>query len=61
MSATTIAVATMTDTVDPLAGSGPAHAALPVSDAAMSVHALRSASRPGFFIVQADFVQFKQC
>jgi hypothetical protein len=51
----------MTDTVDPLAGSEPVHAALPVSDAAMSVHALKSASRPGFFMVQADPFQFKQC
>src|SRR4030088_3184881 len=40
MSATTIAVATMTETVDPPPGSRLGHAALPVSVAAMSVHVL---------------------
>jgi hypothetical protein len=40
MSATTMAVATMTETEDPLPGSRPGQAALPVSDAAISVHAL---------------------
>src|ERR1700688_3969220 len=39
MSATTIAVATMTETVDPPAGSRSGHAGLPVSVTAMSVHA----------------------
>src|SRR3954454_1381322 len=39
MSATTIAVATMTETVEPQKGSRPGHAVLPISDAAMSVRA----------------------
>jgi hypothetical protein len=36
MSATTIEVATMTETVDAPPGSRPGHAALPVPDAVMS-------------------------
>src|SRR3981189_2729889 len=39
MSATTMAVATRTETVDPPAVRSPGHAALPVSDAVISVHA----------------------
>src|SRR6476659_4937062 len=39
MSATTIAVATSTETVDPPLGNWPGHATLPVSDAVMSVPA----------------------
>src|SRR5277367_790485 len=46
MSATTIAVATMTETEEPAPRSRPGHAALPASDAAMSVRA--SGSPPGF-------------
>jgi hypothetical protein len=59
MSATTMAVATMTETVDPLAGSRPAIAARPVSVAAMPVHALGTAPSD-LFIVQAAPYQFKQ-
>jgi hypothetical protein len=55
-----MAVATNTETVDPLPGSLSVHAALPVSDAAMSVHVSRSALRLWFFIVQAVPPQFKQ-
>jgi hypothetical protein len=44
MSATTMAVATITETVDPPPGSRPGHGALSVSDAAISVHALGVAS-----------------
>jgi hypothetical protein len=40
MSATTMAVATTTETLEPPPVSWPGQAALPVSDAAMSVHAL---------------------
>src|ERR1700738_4500098 len=43
MSATTMAVATMTETVVPPPESRPGQAALPVSDAAMPIHALRVA------------------
>src|SRR6476646_7984477 len=43
MSATTIAVATSTETVAPLAGSEPGHAALPVSDVAISDRTLSAA------------------
>src|ERR1035437_8270299 len=43
MSATTIAVATMTETVDPPPGSRPGHAELPAPDAVRSVYALRVA------------------
>src|SRR5213079_1705030 len=39
MSATTMAVATSTETVDPPLGSWPGHATLPVSDVVMSAHA----------------------
>src|SRR5713101_6755307 len=38
MSATTMAVATSTETVDLPLGSWPGHATLPVSDVVMSVH-----------------------
>src|SRR3981189_1672504 len=58
MSATTMAVATMTETVVPAPESRPGHAALSVPDAAMprlTRHARDS------FIVQAGPVQFKQC
>jgi hypothetical protein len=58
MSATTMAVATITETVDPPPGSRPGHAAVPVSDAAMPVHIWGVA--PACFIVQADPYQFKQ-
>jgi hypothetical protein len=62
MSATTMAVATMTETEDP-PGSWPGHAALPVPDVAMSVsvHAPGVVRAPRFFIVQAGPCQFKQC
>src|SRR5882757_9578953 len=60
MSATTMAVATMTETVVPAPESRPGHAALSVPDAAMPVHALRVTPRD-FCIVQAGPVQFKQC
>jgi len=53
-----MAVATMTETVDPPPGSRPGHAAVPVSDAAMPVHALGRHARD--FIVQAAPYQFKQ-
>jgi hypothetical protein len=46
--------------VDPPPASRPGHAALPVSDAAMSVHALGHRARD-FFIVQVGPCQFKQC
>jgi hypothetical protein len=65
MSATTMAAATTTETVDPLPGSRPGQAALPVSDAAMLIQALSvkaSGVMPlSFFIVQAAPRQFKQC
>jgi hypothetical protein len=49
MSATTIAVATTTETVDPALGSRPGHTALPVSDETISVHALgRARHAPDF-------------
>jgi hypothetical protein len=57
MSATTIAVATMTETVDPPPGSRLGQAALPVPDTAISVHA--PGATPAIFIVQADFTRFK--
>jgi hypothetical protein len=60
MSATTMAVATTTDTVEPLLGKRPGNAALPVSDAAMSVRASGHLARD-FFMVQAGTRQFKQC
>src|SRR4051794_19894566 len=60
MSATTIAIATITETLDPPVGSRLGHAALPISDAVMSVHALGAHARD-FFIVQAGPPQFKQC
>src|SRR6266513_3049845 len=60
MSATTMAVATMAETVVPAPKSRPGHAALSVPDAAMPVHALRATPRDSF-IVQAGPVQFKQC
>jgi hypothetical protein len=61
MSATTIAVATITETVDPDPGSRPGHAALPVSEAAMPVLALAPGRHArDFFIVQAAPTQFKQ-
>ena len=62
MSATTMAAATQSETVEPPpAVSRPGKAALPASDAAISVHAF-GASRPGFAsIVQARAYQFKQC
>jgi hypothetical protein len=44
ISATTMAVATVTETVDPPPESWPGHAALPVPDAAMPVYALRVTS-----------------
>jgi hypothetical protein len=53
-----MAVATRTETLEPLAGSRPGNAALPVCDAAMSVHALGPAAFD-FFIVQAAPRQFK--
>jgi hypothetical protein len=46
MSATTIAVATTTETVDPPPGSRLGQAALPVPDTAISVHALGAHARP---------------
>jgi hypothetical protein len=54
-----MAVATMTDTVDPPPESRPGHAALPVSDAAMPVHV--PGVTPLISIVQAGTSQFKQC
>jgi hypothetical protein len=61
MSATTMAVATKTETVDPLPGSRPGHAALPVSDVAMPVHTWGVHHAHDFLIVQAGPCQFKQC
>jgi len=58
MSATTMAVATMTETVVPPPESRPGHAALSVPDAAIPVHALVT---PAGLIVQAGQWQFKQC
>jgi hypothetical protein len=58
MSATTMAVATSTETLEPPPRSG--KAALPVPDAAMSVHAW-GAAPSDFLIVQAGPRQFKQC
>src|SRR3984957_9679944 len=49
MSATTMAVATTTETVDPPPGSRPGQGAVPVSDAAMSVRALRARITPAIF------------
>src|SRR5450631_2707096 len=49
MSATTMAVATTTETLDPSPGSRLGQAAPPVSDAAMSVHALGRARHARFF------------
>jgi len=57
MSATTIAVATTTETEDPPPRSRPGHAALPASDAAMSV---RIQGFSPTFIVQADAAEFKE-
>jgi hypothetical protein len=58
MSATTMAVATTTETVDP-PGSRPGQAALPVSIAAMPVHA--TGVMPLIFSwLQVDPCQFKQ-
>jgi hypothetical protein len=59
MSATTMAVATTTETVDPPPGSRLGHAALPVPSAAISVHA-SGHHAPDFFIVQVAPCQFKQ-
>jgi hypothetical protein len=59
MSATTIAVATKTETVEPRPGSGRIKAALPVFDAAISDRTF-SAARLNPFIVQAGASQFKQ-
>jgi hypothetical protein len=59
MSATTIAIATRTETVEPLPGSGPLKAALPVSNAAISDRTF-SAARLNAFKVQAGACQFKQ-
>jgi hypothetical protein len=56
-----MALATMTETVDPLPGSRLGHAALPVSDVAMPVHTLGVRCAHDFFIVQAGPCQFKQC
>jgi hypothetical protein len=61
MSATTMAVATMTETVDPPPGSRTGHAALPVSDAVMPVHTWGVRRARDFSIVQAGPCQFKQC
>jgi len=58
MSATTMAVATITETVDPPPGIRPGHAAVPVSDATMPIHTWGRRAR--LFIVQADLYQFKQ-
>jgi hypothetical protein len=55
-----MAVATTTETVEPPPVSWPGQAALPVSDAAISVHALERAHARDFFIVQAGPFQFKQ-
>jgi hypothetical protein len=49
MSATTMAVATRTETVDPPAVRSPGHAALPVSDAVISVHTWGARVTPGIF------------
>jgi len=59
MSATTIAIATTTETVEPPPGSGPVKAALPVSVAAISVRTF-SAARLNRFMVQVAAFQFKQ-
>ena len=59
MSATTMATATRTETLEPLPVSEPGHAGLPVSDAAISDHTFSAAARS--CIVQADAPQFKQC
>jgi hypothetical protein len=56
-----MAVATITETVDPPPGSRLGHAALPVSDAVMPVHAWGVRHALDFFIVQAGPCQFKQC
>src|SRR5258706_5879805 len=48
MPATTMALATSTETLDPPLGNWPGHATLPVSDAVMSVP-----RAPSFFIVRA--------
>jgi hypothetical protein len=53
-----MAVATPTETVEPPPASRPGPVALPVSDAAMPVHA--SGIPPRFFIVRAGPFQFKQ-
>jgi len=50
----------MTETVVPPPESRPGHAAPPVSDAAMPIHALR-VTPVIVFIVKAGPVQFKQC
>jgi hypothetical protein len=56
-----MAVATMTETVDPPPVSRPGKAAPPASDPTMSVNALGAPHIPAtFFIVQADLYQFKQ-
>jgi len=59
MSATTIAVATSSETDDPPPVSRPGHAEPPDPDA-MSVHALGHHARE-FAIVQAKARHFKQC
>jgi hypothetical protein len=61
MSATTIAVATKSDTEDPPPVSRPGQAEPPVSDAAMSVHTLWGTTPGIFAIVQATARHFKQC
>jgi hypothetical protein len=60
MSATTIAVATSSETDDPPPVSRPGQAEPPDPDAAMSVHALGHQARE-FAIVQAKACHFKQC
>jgi hypothetical protein len=59
MSATTMAVATSTETVEPLPGSRLGHAALPVLDDAISVYTPGHRA-PDFFIVPTALCQFKQ-
>jgi hypothetical protein len=59
MSATTMAVATSSETDDPPPVSRPGQAELPDPDAAISVHALGHHAR-GFAIVQAEACHFKQ-
>jgi hypothetical protein len=52
-------MATITETVEPLPGSGPVKAALPVSDAAIST--VPSTPHAGaIFMVEAGASQFKQ-